>query len=83
MLATDQKTSGDPHLGRDPSFENRCLRPYLFIMCTKTFTTLIKFNSNICGITVGDIQIKISQYADSTVITRDGSFDSGLKVNLG
>lgn len=45
-------------------------------MCTEIFTALMKSNSNICRITVGNINIKISQYANDTVIITDGTFDS-------
>ena len=73
------------------------LSPYLFITCTEILNILINLNSNIRGITITGTTLKISNYADDTVIITDGRNDSfkgvmavldnfadvsGLKVNV-
>lgn len=52
------------------------LSPYLFIICSEIFNCLIKTNINIKGITVNNRTLKISNYADDTVIITDGSESS-------
>ena len=42
------------------------LSPYLFVICAKFLATRIKNNKNIKGITINNIEFKISQYADDT-----------------
>lgn len=70
--------------------------PYLFLLCAEILAILIKRNKDIKGIIVNDKEHKISQYADDTSLTLDGSEKSlhaaldtldyfskisGLKVN--
>ena len=57
------------------------LSPYLFIICTEIFISMINFNTHIHGISILNETIKISQYADDTVIITDGSYESLLEVN--
>ena len=52
------------------------LSPYLFITCTEVLNLLINSNCNIRGITILGECIKISNYADDTVIITDGSENS-------
>lgn len=49
------------------------LSPYLFILCAEILALLIRNNSNIKGIKVGESNVIISQYADDTSIILDGS----------
>ena len=49
------------------------LSPYIFLLCAEILSILIRKNSNINGLTVGNDQHKIIQYADYPVITLDGS----------
>ena len=73
------------------------LSPYLFITCNEIFNALVISNTTIGGITICNQTIKISNYADDTVIVTNGSQNSlkevisildrfsqasGLKVNL-
>ena len=72
------------------------LSPYLFITCTEILCALIKSSQVIKGISISGESLKISQYADDTVIITDGSesslqevmnvlqlfcISSGLKIN--
>ena len=45
---------------------------YLFIIAAEVLASAIKNNGNIKGITVNNIEIKISQYADDTTLILDG-----------
>ena len=49
------------------------LSPYLFVICAEFLATKIKKNDKIKGITVNNIEIKISQYADDTSVNLDGT----------
>lgn len=49
------------------------IAPYLFLLCAEILSILIKQNNNIKGIFVNDKEHKISQYADDTLLTLDGS----------
>ena len=49
------------------------LSPYLFVICAEFLATRIKNNKNIKGITINNIEFKISQYADDTSAILDGS----------
>ena len=57
------------------------LSPYLFIICTEILTSLINSSQNIKGIRISDVSLKVSQYADDTVIITDGSELSMCEVN--
>lgn len=89
------------HLSKQISIERGCrqgdsIAPYLFLLCAEILSILIKQNNHIKGIFVNDKEHKISQYADDTLLTLDGSPSSlfaaldnldffskfsGLKVN--
>ena len=47
--------------------------PYLFLLVAEILSVLIKQNKDIKGITIGDKEHKISQYADDTSLALDGS----------
>ena len=50
--------------------------PYLFILCAEILAVLVKHNKNIRGIIVQNKEHKLSQYADDTSLTLDGSQES-------
>ena len=50
--------------------------PYLFIICAEILAIMIKQNKDIKGIVINDKEHKISQYADDTSLTLDGSSES-------
>ena len=54
------------------------LSPYLFILAAEVLASAIRKNGNIKGITVNNIEIKISQYADDTTLILDGAKNSLL-----
>ena len=73
------------------------LSPYLFLLCAEVLGGMIRNNENIKGIVVDDIEFKVSQFADDTVLFLDGSANSmnstfrtleefanisGLRVNI-
>ena len=49
------------------------LSPYLFILCAEILAVLIRNETNITGIKIGNHEFKISQYADDTSLLLDGS----------
>ena len=54
------------------------LSPYLFILSAEVLATAIRKNTNIKGISVNNVKIKLSQYADDTTLILDGSRESLL-----
>ena len=52
------------------------MAPYLFIICAEILAIMIKQNKDINGIVINDKEHKISQYADDTSLTLDGSSES-------
>ena len=54
------------------------LSPYLFILSAEVLATAIRKNTNITGISVNNVEIKLSQYADDTTLLLDGSRESLL-----
>ena len=52
------------------------LSPYIFILCTEILCLRIKQDASICGIYIDNNEIKISQYADDTILFTDGSKSS-------
>ena len=52
------------------------LSPYLFILAVEPLATAVKRDENIKGITIQDLEALISQYADDTFFTLDGSEES-------
>ena len=67
------------------------ISPYLFLICAEVLGILIRSNNSIKGIYIQDKEIRLSQFADDTNLTLDGSEDSlklnadisGLKINFG
>ena len=47
--------------------------PYIFLLCAEILSTLIKYYKEIRGFKINDNELKISQYADDTTLTLDGS----------
>ena len=54
------------------------LSPYLFILSAEVLATTIRKNTNIKGISVNDVEIKLSQNADDTTLILDRSRESLL-----
>ena len=52
------------------------LSPYLFILCAEVLATAIRGDNEIKGISVGNVECKLSQYADDTTMILDGSLAS-------
>ena len=52
------------------------LAPYLFLLCPKILSVLLKQNHDIRGIMTREKEHKISQYADDAALTLDGSSKS-------
>ena len=52
------------------------LSPYIFLICAEILAIQIRKNKRIKGITVGNVEKKISQLADDTSIILDGSEQS-------
>lgn len=50
--------------------------PYLFILCAEILSILIKQNKEIKGIIINNKEYKLTQYADDTSLTLDGSEQS-------
>ena len=49
------------------------LSPYLFVICAEFLAMKLRKNENVKGITVNNIEFKISQYADDTSVILDGT----------
>jgi hypothetical protein len=56
------------------------LSPYIFIICAEILAVQIRLNKNIKGITVHNVEKKISQLADDTSLILDGSKESLLET---
>ena len=56
--------------------QGESLSPYLFILCAEILAIMLRNNSNIKGISIDGIEYKISQYADDTTLTLDGTTES-------
>ena len=52
------------------------LSPYRFVICAEILATLIRRHGGIKGITIGNVEFLISQYADDTSFILDGSLES-------
>ena len=50
--------------------------PYMFLICAEVLGILIRSNNSIKEICIQDKEIKLSQFADDTNLTLDGSEDS-------
>ena len=44
------------------------ISPYLFLLCSEIMAHKLQSNSKISGVTVGDVKMLLSQFADDTVI---------------
>jgi len=49
------------------------LSPYIFILCVEVLATAVRRDNEIEGISVGNVECKISQFADDTTMILDGS----------
>ena len=49
------------------------IAPYLFLLCAQVMYLLINNDSSIKGIFINKTEYKISQYADDTTLTLNGS----------
>ncbi len=73
------------------------LAPYIFVLCAEILASMIREDTNIKGISINDMNFKITQYADDTTLILDGTEDSlkyafetlhrfremsGLKINI-
>ena len=56
------------------------LSPYLFILCAEILAVLIRKNPGIKGIKINGKEYKVSQYADDTSLTLDGTRNSLLNT---
>jgi hypothetical protein len=57
------------------------LSPYIFILCAEILALLIRKNDSITGIKIGNKEHLVSQYADDTSLTLDGT-EKSLKNTL-
>lgn len=57
-------------------FQGCPISPYLFLFAMETVALAVKQNTNIFGIFIEDIELKISMFADDTTCFIDGSDDS-------
>ena len=55
------------------------LSPYLFVICAEFLATKIRKNKTIKGISINNIEFKISQYAYDTSAMLDGSLNQTLE----
>ena len=55
------------------------LSPYLFILSVEVLANAIRPKKEVCGITVKDKEISLSQYADDTTLILNGSEESLLE----
>ena len=56
------------------------LSPYLFVLCADILAIMIRNNKNIRGITVDEVEFKLTQYADDTTLILDG-FTRNFKLS--
>ena len=68
------------------------LAPYLYLLCGETMAHKIKENSSIKGITIFDLKLVLSQFADDTQLFIDETIDSlnavidtltNIEINIG
>ena len=50
--------------------------PYIFLLAIECLASLVRQNKNIRGIAIGDVENKVSCYADDTLFFLDGSVNS-------
>ena len=58
------------------------LSPYLFILCAEILSILLRNNPRIKGVKINGVEYIVSQYADDTSLTLDGSQESLLNTML-
>ena len=56
------------------------LSPYIFLICVEFLGCLIRKNKNIGGITIENVDCKITQYADDSTVILDGSDKSLIET---
>ena len=52
------------------------IAPYLFLLCAQILCEMVLNNKNIRGITIGEEEFKLTQFADDTTIFMDGTTGS-------
>ena len=52
------------------------ISPYLFVICAEVLSHVIRECKDVKGITIGDTEIKLSQYADDTTLLLNGDKNS-------
>ena len=52
------------------------ISPYLFVLVVEVLAEMIRNNTNIKGITIDEVEFKLTQYADDTTLILDGSTGS-------
>ena len=52
------------------------ISPYLFVLVVEVLAEMIRNNTNIKGITIDEVEFKLTQYADYTTLILDGSTGS-------
>ena len=52
------------------------LSRYHFVICAEILATLVRQHDGIRGITIGNVEFLVSQYADDTAFILDGSVES-------
>ena len=48
------------------------LSPYVFVLCAEILASMIRDNKYTKGISINDLEFKITQYADDTTLILDG-----------
>ena len=59
------------------------LSPYIFLICSEILSLLIRKNQSINGVQISNLEHKIIQYADDTILTLNGSekeLEESLKI---
>ena len=52
------------------------ISPFLFVLVVEVLAEMIRNNTNIKGITIDEVEFKLTQYADDTTLILDGSTGS-------
>ena len=73
VLRDDEREACEGLLTEKECLEGCPLSPYLFILSAEVLAKAIRKDKKIVGILVNNKEIKLSQYADDTTLTLDGS----------